>query len=103
MPRLNLFDHLFVAILCDNGSVFISAEFKACLDTYGVCLATTLPYNSTGNAVLERAHQSVRHAVNTWIETLSGDLEAAAECAMFSHNSLPMDSGLSRAAAGRTR
>eukprot|EP00914_Ancora_sagittata_P017044 GHVO01033665.1.p1 GENE.GHVO01033665.1~~GHVO01033665.1.p1 ORF type:complete len:417 (+),score=15.99 GHVO01033665.1:732-1982(+) len=76
-------------LLSDRGPAFVSDAFQHFLRALGVTHALTSPHNPTGNSALERSHAEIRHAVNTCIETWSGDLQTAVDSAVWSHNSLP--------------
>ncbi|CAD7666625.1 unnamed protein product [Nyctereutes procyonoides] len=44
----------------DNGSVYISQAFKTFCETFHIQHTTGIPYNSTGQAIIERAHLTLK-------------------------------------------
>ncbi|NXQ92665.1 POK6 protein, partial [Nyctibius grandis] len=42
----------------DNGPAYVSKKVKQFLQTWGVTLITGIPHNPTGQAIIERTHQT---------------------------------------------
>ncbi|NXJ56075.1 POK19 protein, partial [Spizaetus tyrannus] len=45
-------------IKTDNGPNYVSSRVREFLNKWGISHITGIPYNSTGQAILERAHQT---------------------------------------------
>jgi hypothetical protein len=50
-------------VICDQGSQFLSHEFRELCASYGIKLSPTTSYNSQGNAICERLHLTVNNAL----------------------------------------
>ncbi|CAD7679417.1 unnamed protein product [Nyctereutes procyonoides] len=47
----------------DNGSAYISQAFKTFCETFHIQHTTGIPYNSTGQAIIERAHLTLKNTL----------------------------------------
>ncbi|CAD7673218.1 unnamed protein product [Nyctereutes procyonoides] len=47
----------------DNGSVYMSQAFKTFCETFHIQHTTGIPYNSTGQAIIERAHLTLKNTL----------------------------------------
>jgi hypothetical protein len=60
-------------VICDQGSQFLSHEFRELCDSYGIKLSPTTSYNPQGNSICERLHLTVNNALRaTQATDLSG-------------------------------
>ena len=66
MLELEAFSHLGhpQEIKTDNGPEYITQATQAFLEKWGIRHKTGIPYNPTGQAIVERAHQTFKTLLN---------------------------------------
>ncbi|RMC21653.1 hypothetical protein DUI87_02520 [Hirundo rustica rustica] len=58
------------SIKTDNGPMYISKEFRSFLQQWGVEHKTGIPYSPTGQAIVERTHQSLKRVLSQQHQSL---------------------------------
>ena len=78
-------------LVLDNGSGFVSSEFKSFLASLGIEHIQTSPYHASSNGLAERAVQIFKSNV----KKLDGDIQTRISTMLFQYRITPQITGLS--------
>nr|XP_014125095.1 uncharacterized protein LOC106629581 [Zonotrichia albicollis] len=57
----------------DNGPAYVSKELQSFLQQWGIVHKTGIPYSPTGQAMVERAHQSLKKVLSRQLPTMKAE------------------------------